>query len=357
MANTLFSKIIKSLWVLLAFIPLINGLGFAYIGAKEFKSNWIKEGLVYEIPWFLQFIFTYNEDIATICVEFGLLFMLICIIRTFMVYFKYKDILIDDDDESRVDIGKSFSSYWVVFSVIIFLNGLGLIIVGFKRNVRRWVLEGVFFELLWVLYFLLFAVNKGLATLMMSFAVIGWVLSIVRTFMVYFEEERMDKLNYSIPKPIPNVSEADFNPEPAESEESSDGEIIPQFRDYYFKINDLKESYDQKEKNIRSLIDRRFEKQDLTYERFMDVIDNCHKLFYHQVDSALSIIRLAPEYTLRLDESVNSKINLMEAIIDEMNNLIEEFILHDGSDKESEEDIKELFVNMDNLIGSVKDYK
>ena len=84
---------------------------------------------------------------------------------------------------------------------------------------------------------------------------------------------------------------------------------------------------------------------------------DCHKLFYHHADSALSIIGLAPEYSERLDETVKGKIEILNSIIDEMNNLIEEFILHDGDDEKSEEDLKELFVNMDNLINSVKDYK
>ena len=89
----------------------------------------------------------------------------------------------------------------------------------------------------------------------------------------------------------------------------------------------------------------------------MSVIKNCHKLFYHQADSALSIIHLAPEYSMRLDESVKGKIYILKSIIEEMNTLIEEFILLEGSDEKSDEELKELFVNMDNLINSVKDYK
>ena len=88
----------------------------------------------------------------------------------------------------------------------------------------------------------------------------------------------------------------------------------------------------------------------------MDVIKNCHKLFYHQSDSALSIINLAPEYSIRLDETVKGKIYILKSIIEEMNHLIEELIIHDGDD-ESDEELKELFSNMDNLINSVKDYK
>ena len=47
----------------------------------------------------------------------------------------------------------------------------------------------------------------------------------------------------------------------------------------------------------------------------------------------------------------------VKEINDEMNNLIEELIIHDGDNEKSEEDLKELFANMDNLINSVKDYK
>ena len=89
----------------------------------------------------------------------------------------------------------------------------------------------------------------------------------------------------------------------------------------------------------------------------MSVIDNCHKLFYHQFNSATSIIEMAPEYSERLDETVKDKISIMESINDEMNNLIEELIIHDSDNEKSEEDLKELFANMDNLINSVKDYK
>ena len=95
----------------------------------------------------------------------------------------------------------------------------------------------------------------------------------------------------------------------------------------------------------------------MSYDRFKSVIDNCHKIFYHHADSALKIIQLAPEFTERLDESVKGKISILESINDEMSNLIEELIIHDGTDDQSEDDLKELFDNMDNLIGSVKDYK
>ena len=42
MTRTIFQKISSSLWVLISFIPLFNGLGFVYIGNKyNFGKNFI----------------------------------------------------------------------------------------------------------------------------------------------------------------------------------------------------------------------------------------------------------------------------------------------------------------------------
>ena len=53
--NTL-EKIRKSWWVILSFIFFLNGFGFIYIGSKHSNRNWIIEGVLYEIPWFLYFV-------------------------------------------------------------------------------------------------------------------------------------------------------------------------------------------------------------------------------------------------------------------------------------------------------------
>lgn len=339
----------------MAFIPFLNGLGFTYIGAKEFKMEWIKEGLIYEIPWFLGFVFVENESLETLFIALGLLGMLVAIVRSFVVYSKHKDILIDDDEESQFDINKLLSSFWVIFSIIIFLNGIGLIIIGLKRSNRRWIKEGIAFEFLWILAFFAGSSSEFIYNFFIAVALAGLILSIVRTFMIYFEEERMDSSNKSSDtlEDIP-ISEQEM--EDDSGNVINESQVIPQFKDHYNKINELKETFNQKEENITNLIGSRFNKGEMTYDRFMTVINNCHKLFYHQADSASSIIHLAPDYTVRLDESVKGKIYIMESIIDELNHLIEELIIHDGDD-ESDEDLKELFNNMDDLINSVKDYK
>ena len=78
MENSAFSTLEKTFLILLSFIPIINGLTFIYMGSKESNRNWIIEGLVYELPWFLQFLFAFNEGISTTIASFGILFMFIC---------------------------------------------------------------------------------------------------------------------------------------------------------------------------------------------------------------------------------------------------------------------------------------
>ena len=352
MEKSAFSTLEKTFLILLSLFPFLNGMTFVYMGSKESNRNWIIEGLVYELPWFLQFLFAYNDDLATTFAGFGLLFMFICLFRTVYVSFTYKK----DIGSSSVPMRKKSSSFWVVFSLIMFLNGIGLIIVGYRRNVQRWVLEGALFEFLWVLYFVTYSINDGIINFFIAIAVIGWVLSIARTIMIYFEEKEMDNLSF-IPSPQPVVSTPAPNISPKPVENVVVPDIIPEFKSYKNEIDNLKQAFDKKEENITGMINKRFESQGLTHNRFISVIDSCHKIFYHNANSATSIIEMAPEYSERLDESVKGKISVMESINDEMNNLIEELIIHDGDNEKSEEDLKELFANMDNLISSVKDYK
>ena len=351
MEKSAFSTLEKTFLILLSFIPIINGLTFIYMGSKESNRNWIIEGFVYELPWILMFLCLYNDDLGTTLAGFALLFMFICILRTVYVSFTYKK----DIDSGSVPMRKKSSSLWVVFSLFILLNGIGLIIVGYRRNVQRWIIEGALFEFLWVPFIVLSGSDNGIASFFVGIAIVGWLLSIARTIMIYFEEKRMDNLSFN-PSPQPVVS-SPVQESISKPVENTVSEIIPEFKPYKAEIDNQKQAFDKKEENIKGLINKRFASGELSHNRFMSVIDSCHKLFYHQADSATSIIEMAPEYSERLDETVKDKISIMDSINDEMNNLIEELIIHDGDDEKSDEDLKELFANMDNLINSVKDYK
>ena len=47
----------------------------------------------------------------------------------------------------------------------------------------------------------------------------------------------------------------------------------------------------------------------------------------------------------------------MQEFVDKMEELIDELVIQISSNKEDDEDLKNLFMEMDDLIGSVKDYR
>ena len=169
MEKSAFSTLEKIFLIIVSFIPFLNGMTFVYMGSKESNKNWIIEGLVYELPWFLQFLFAYDESIGTALAGFGLLFMFICLLRTLYVSFTYKK----EDNIDSSQMRKKSSSFWVIFSIIFLLNGVGLIIVGLRRNVQRWVIEGALFEFLWILYLIIYGIANGVIDFFIAIAVIG----------------------------------------------------------------------------------------------------------------------------------------------------------------------------------------
>lgn len=131
---------------------------------------------------------------------------------------------------------------------------------------------------------------------------------------------------------------------------------IESLKKYEKEVKDLKILYDVKEGVVRELIEKRFAPPQITYDKFMSVIDSCHKMFYSQQESALNIINLAAEDTPRIDGELESKISNMKAIIDQIENLTNELVINISEEDGSVEEVKNLLEEMENLVGSVKEY-
>jgi len=134
-------------------------------------------------------------------------------------------------------------------------------------------------------------------------------------------------------------------------------EGLESLKKYADEIEELKATYDSKESAVRKLIEKRFEPPQMTYERFMTIIDKSHGLFYHETESALNITRLAIEDTPRVKNELENKINTLKSIIDQIEELTNELVINISSDDKSDDDVKNLVDDMENLIDSVKDYK
>ena len=131
---------------------------------------------------------------------------------------------------------------------------------------------------------------------------------------------------------------------------------LESLKKYADEVEELKAVFDVKEKVVRDLIEKRFEPPQITYDRFILTIDKCHKLFYNEADSAISITQLAVEHTPRVERELENKIATLKQIIDQIEDLSNELVINISSDSQSSDEIKILIDDMENLVGSVKEY-
>ena len=132
-------------------------------------------------------------------------------------------------------------------------------------------------------------------------------------------------------------------------------QAISEYIDYQFRLDELNSKFRTKEKSTRNLIEKRFEPPQLTYTRFIGVVDKSSELFKKHSDSAYTMIELADEYSPRIAKEIEGKIGILESIIDKMDGLSNELII--SNDLLKQDDVDDLIGQMDDLIKSVKDYE
>lgn len=131
-------------------------------------------------------------------------------------------------------------------------------------------------------------------------------------------------------------------------------EIVPS--EYDLKITELEQEYNIKQNKARELVDKLFDHDHLSYERFTNSISKSNDLFDIQVGIARKMVELDPSKKPFVIKELDGKIKTLETFIDKMEDLINELIIHMSSNKKDNDDINSLFDEMDDLIDSVKDY-
>jgi paraquat-inducible protein B len=94
----------------------------------------------------------------------------------------------------------------------------------------------------------------------------------------------------------------------------------------------------------------------MAYERFTTSITKSNNLFSIQVDVARKMAELDTSESPFVIRELDTKIETLQAFIDKMEDLTNELIIHMSSNKKDNDDIHNLFNDMDDLIDSVKDY-
>ena len=120
------------------------------------------------------------------------------------------------------------------------------------------------------------------------------------------------------------------------------------------KINELKKEFDESELATKELIKAKFEPPQITYDRFIAVVDNCSKIFNEQYTSAINIINFSND-SQRIDEELNSKINILQSLIDKLSDLSSELAINISKTKD--DNIDDVLNDMENLISSIHNYE
>ncbi len=80
-------------------------------------------------------------------------------------------------------IAKIKKSWWIIFSFIPYLNGLGFIFLGAKTHNINWILEGIIYEIPAIFIFINLY-NNPVVIIMAGIAILIWFVAIIRSFWV-----------------------------------------------------------------------------------------------------------------------------------------------------------------------------
>lgn len=130
--------------------------------------------------------------------------------------------------------------------------------------------------------------------------------------------------------------------------------IVPS--EYENKIAQLEEEYNTKQAKATELVEKLFDPNHMAYQRFTSSITKSNNLFSTQVDIANKMAEMDINKNPFVEKELDTKLTTLQAFIDKMDDLIDELVIHMGSNKEDINDINNLFNDMDDLIDSVKDY-
>lgn len=125
---------------------------------------------------------------------------------------------------------------------------------------------------------------------------------------------------------------------------------------YYAKIEELEMEYNDKQSKAKELVEKLFEPNHMAYERFSASINKSNNLFDIQVGIAKKMAEMDFDDNPFVVKEMDAKLQTLQAFIDKMEDLTSELVIHLSSNKKDNDDINNLFKDMDDLIDSVKDY-
>ncbi len=132
--------------------------------------------------------------------------------------------------------------------------------------------------------------------------------------------------------------------------------VMPVSSKYDERIADIEQEYNLKQQRARELVEKVFDPTHMAYNKFSSSIDRSNQLFNNQLEVTRKMVELDTDNNELVEKEIDNKVKTLEAFIDKMEDLINELVIHLSSNKKDNDDINNLFNDMDDLIRSVKDY-
>ena len=124
---------------------------------------------------------------------------------------------------------------------------------------------------------------------------------------------------------------------------------------YKSEIDEIEADYNSKQAKASELVEKLFDPSHMAYAKFINAIKKSNQLFSNQLAIANKMIELDENNNL-VEGELENKIRTLDTFVDKMEELINELVIQLSSNKKDDEDINNLFNDMDDLIDSVKDY-
>ena len=125
---------------------------------------------------------------------------------------------------------------------------------------------------------------------------------------------------------------------------------------YSDEISKIENEYNLKQSRALELVNKLFTPSDMAYDKFSSAINKSNQIFNNQLSVVKKMDELDFEGNELVEKEIESKMKTLEKFIDKIDSLINELIIHLSSNKKDDEDVNNLFEDMDDLIDSVKNY-
>ena len=135
-----------------------------------------------------------------------------------------------------------------------------------------------------------------------------------------------------------------------------DSEPVQSPSKYDGQIREIEQEYNLKQAKASELVEKLFDSDHLTYDKFTSAIKKSNQLFANQLKITQKMVELDRDNNELVGMEIENKIKVLQTFIDKMEDLINELIINLSSNKRDNDDINNLFSEMDDLINSVKNY-